>query len=259
MKLWNNEITFYNEEAETPNELTLYPVDTAHPLPCVVVLPGGAYKGRARHEAGDIARFFNSRGMHAAVVEYRVYPNHHPSPLADAQRAIRILRANAKEWKIDSNRIVTCGFSAGGHLCASTILFSDVYSTDYQKDEIDNESCMPNGAILCYPVIHVTDDFGHVGSGRYLLGDSYEEVKEQFNLETLITESTPPVFLWHTSEDEAVNVKNSLVFAEKLRDARVPFELHVFPHGKHGLGLAQTYSDVSKWADLAADWILKNI
>ena len=259
MKLWTNEIPFYNSEAETPNEITFYPIHSAYPLPCVVVLPGGGYHGRARHEAGDIAEFFNSRGMHAAVVEYRVAPNCHPAPLADAQRAIRILRANAKAWKIDPNRIVTCGFSAGGHLCASTILFPDVYSETYEKDEIDNESCIPNGAILGYPVIHVTDDMGHVGSGRNLLGDRYEELKEQFNLENYVNESTPPVFLWHTSEDSAVNVKNSLLFAEKLRDAQVPFELHVFPHGKHGLGLAKTYSDVSKWANLAADWILNNI
>lgn len=259
MKLWNREIPFFSPDADTPNELTLYLLETEKPLPCVVILPGGAYRGRAAHEGVDIAKFFNSRGIHAVVVEYRVTPNYHPAPLADAQRAIRQVRANAKNWKVDPNRIVTCGFSAGGHLCASCLLLPDAYSDSYPADAIDRESCYPNGAILCYPVIFVTEGIGHVGSGKNLLGERYEVEKERFCLAQYITESTPPVFLWHTAEDASVNVKNSLLFAEGLRDNNVPFELHVFPKGKHGLGLAKQYSDVSKWADLAADWILQNI
>ena len=259
MKLWNNAIPYLNPDADTPNLLKTFLIETDEPRPCVVVLPGGAYKGRAAHEDEPIAEFFNKRGLHAVVVEYRVSPNCHPAPLADAQRAIRIIRANAKAWNVDPSKIVTCGFSAGGHLCASTILYPDVYSDAYPADEIDQENHMPNGAILCYPVISVTDEYGHVGSGKNLLGDRYEEEKDAFCLDQYINEQTPPVFLWHTSEDQAVDVKNSLIFAQKLRENRVPFELHVFPRGKHGLGLAESYPDVKQWADLAADWVLRNI
>ena len=259
MKLWNDTIPFFNENADTPNLLTPYLISTDKPLPCVVIFPGGAYKGRAYHEGEPIAQFFNSKGLQAVVVDYRVTPNHHPAPLADAQRAVRTVRANAKAWGVDPQKIVTCGFSAGGHLCASSILFDDVYSSDYPADEIDRESCMPNGAILCYPVISLTEEYGHVRSGQFLLGDEYEEKKAELCLAERVNEKTPPVFLWHTSNDPGVNVKNSLIFAEHLRDAGVPFELHVFPNGPHGLGLAEKYEDVRKWADLAAEWVLRNI
>ncbi len=261
MKLWNHSVPYYNPLADTPNELDLYLLDTEEARPCVVIFPGGAYRGRASHEGVDIAQFFNTRGMHAVVCQYRVTPNYHPAPLADAQRAIRTVRANAKDWRVDPNRIVTCGFSAGGHLCASNLLLPDVYSKDYPADAIDAEDCHPNGAILCYPVISVCEGIGHVGSGQNLLGDRYEEEKEKFCLTQYITAETPPVFLWHTSNDSGVNVKNSLTFAEGLRDCEVPFELHVFPKGKHGLGIPseQKPPDVHKWADLAADWIERNI
>ena len=259
MKLWSNQIPFYNNEAITPNELTLYLLETDKPLPCVVIFPGGAYGGRAAHEGVDIARFFNTRGIHAAVVEYRVEPNRYPAPVADAQRAVRTIRANATAWGIAPNRIVTCGFSAGGHLAAAEMLLPDVYSTSYEGDAIDREDLRPNGAILCYPVISVSEDFGHVGSGKNLLGDRYEQEKENFHLEKYITEQTPPVFLWHTSNDGSVNVKNSLIFGECLRDCGVQFEMHIFPNGKHGLGLAKAHADICKWAELAVDWIQKNI
>lgn len=259
MKLWNNAIPFFNPDADTPNELTPYLLDTEEKLPCIVIFPGGAYKGRAAHEGIDIARFFNSRGFHAVVVEYRVTPNYHPAPLSDAQRAVRLVRANADAWKIDPNRVVTCGFSAGGHLCASNLLLPDAYSAAYEGDDADRLDCHPNGAILCYPVISVDEAFGNVRSGKNLLGDRYEEEKVRFSMEQYVTDKTPPVFLWHTSNDSGVNVKNSLIFGERLRDHGIQFEMHIFPNGKHGLGLAKDHPDISKWADLAADWICRNI
>ena len=261
MKLWNQEIPFWKPEAETPNLLEIYLLDTDKPLPCIVIYPGGGYRMRASdHEGHAIARFFNSEGMHAVIAEYRVSPNVHPAPLADAQRAIRLVRAHAEDWKVDPNRIVTLGFSAGGHLCASTILYDDVYPNETCRDEIDNSvSCAPNGAILCYPVISIKDDYGHVGSGKNLWGARYEDEKGSFCLAQYVNEKTPPVFLWHTSNDKSVNVKNSLIFGERLRDAGIPFELHVFPKGPHGLGLAPQYPDVSKWAALAVDWVRREV
>ena len=261
IKLWENEIPYFDAGADTPNYMETYFIETSrsNPLPCIVVLPGGGYGGRARHEAGPIAEFFNQRGMHAVVCEYRVSPNRYPAPLADAQRAIKLLRANAKEWRIDPNRIVTLGFSAGGHLCASTITLPDVTAERPGADAIDKENHKPNGAILCYPVISIENVFGHVGSGKNLLGENYERQQGYFSLEKRVADDTPPVFMWHTSEDDGVNVCNSLKFGEALRRHNIPFELHVFPHGPHGLGLAQLYPDVSTWADLAADWVERNV
>ncbi len=255
--LWEKEIPFYNESADTPNYMTFYPAATFRPAPCVVIFPGGAYCMRAYHEGEPIAEFFNSRGLHAAVVEYSVRPNLHPAPLADAQRAVKLIRHMASELHVDSDKIVTLGFSAGGHLAASTVTLPEVETC--VKDEASMQSALPNGAVLCYPVTSVGAAFGHVGSGKNLLGEDYEKRCEEFCLENRINENTPPVFLWHTSADEGVNVKNSLVFAEKLRDYNIPFEMHIFPHGRHGLGLAKNTLDNVKWADLAADWIIRNI
>ena len=258
LKIWEGNIPYYNAQADTPNLMTTYFLDTAELLPCVVVLPGGGYSGRARHEAGPIAEFFNTQGFHAVVVEYRVSPNRFPSALADVQRAVRILRANADEWRIDPTKIVTCGFSAGGHLAASSVLYSDVYASEQEADDVDRMPHLPNGAILGYPVISVEAEFGHVGSGRNLLGEQYEEKKADFCLADHVTDGTPTVFLWHTSDDAGVNVKNSLTFAASLRDHNIPFELHVFPHGPHGIGLAESYPDAKQWKTLAADWIRRS-
>lgn len=257
IKLWENDIPFYTEGADTPNHMTFYPVSTCEPLPCVVIYPGGGYGGRAAHESAPIAEFFNTRGIHAVVVEYRVAPNRHPAPLCDAQRAIKLVRAHAKEWLVDPDKVVTLGFSAGGHLAASTVTLPEVVTGI--GDEVDKQSYLPNGAVLCYPVINIKEQYGHVGSGKNLLGDSYLTESDNFCLEDRVNEKTPKVYLWHTSDDPVVNVKNSLIFGERLRDLGIPFEMHVFPHGPHGLGLAKSATDVSLWADLAANWILKNI
>lgn len=257
IKLWKDEIPFLNADAETPNFMTSFFIDTDKPLPCVVVLPGGGYCRRVRHEAEPIAEFFNSCGFHAVIVEYRVSPNRFPSGLADVQRAIKILRYNAEKWQIDPKRIVVCGFSAGGHIAASSILYPEVYSS--KGDAIDEMSHLPNGAILCYPVISLDSEFGHVGSGVSLLGDKYGEEKLEHSAERRVSDKTPPVFMFHTSDDNTVNVKNSLAFASALRDSGIPFELHVFPLGKHGVGLANEYTDLGKWKHLASEWINKNI
>ena len=261
VKLWKNGVPFFNPDADTPNEMSLFLADTDKPLPCIVIYPGGGYKKRASdHEGHAVARFFNSEGMHAVVVEYRIIPNRHPAPLADAQRAIRLVRANAEQWMVDPDRVVVLGFSAGGHLAASTLLLADAYVGQPCRDTIDDSlSCTPNGAILGYPVIWVNGVNGNVKSGKNLLGDDYEAQKDVLSLAQYVTEKTPPVFLWHTSKDPGVNVRQSLGFAECLRDANIPFELHVFPKGPHGLGLAPDYPDVSKWAALAADWVRREV
>lgn len=257
IKLWNDKIPSFDADAETPNVMSTFFIDTDKPLPCIVILPGGAYRKRVRHEAEPIAELFNSRGFHAVIVEYRVAPNRFPSGLCDVQRAIRIIRHNAERWQIDPNRIVVCGFSAGGHAAASSLVYPDAYE---HCDEIDEVSHIPNGGILCYPVISVEEEYGHVGSGKNLLGkDKYLEERAQHSVDKRVAANAPPVFMWHTSDDTEVNVKNSLTFASALRDNGIPFEMHIFPKGNHGLGLAVDRPDVGKWTSLAVDWVERNV
>jgi acetyl esterase/lipase len=260
IKLWENEIPYLDIGADTPNSMNTYFIDTEKPLPCVVVLPGGGYCVRAGHEAEPIAKFFNSRGLHSVVVDYRVSPNRFPAPLADAQRAIKLLRANAEKWNIDINRIVTLGFSAGGHLSGACATLDDVTASRPGADEVDRLNARPNGAVLCYAALSCEKGWGNYGCGENLLGKErckYES--EYFTIQNRVTDQTPPIFMWHTSDDPVVNVTNALVFGERLRDHKIPFEMHIYPHGPHGIGLAKDYEDSAHWADLAADWIIRNI
>lgn len=254
--LWDREIPYLNPDAETPNTMRVFPVETDVPRPCVVVLPGGGYRARMPHEDEPIARFFNSRGMHAAVVDYRVKPNKFPAPLADAQRGIRILRANAEAWKIDPHRIVACGFSAGGHLAACLMTLFEDYAR--YGDGLDDISPRPDGGILGYPLIDLGYNVCKDASGDTLFGDDLKYVSEYFSLQNRVTPETPPAFIWHTAED-VLSCNHSLVFAMALRSAGVPFEMHIFPEGKHGMGLAKNHEEVGKWPDMAADFIERHI
>ena len=238
--------------------LNIYTIDSDKALGCVLVLPGGGYTHRARHEADIVAQKFNSLGFHAAVLEYRVYPELFPAPQQDAMRAIRLLRHHSRELGISADHIAILGFSAGGHLAASAgVLDPDLIPT-LVNDQIDALDPRPNASILCYPVISLVK-FGHVGSGKHLLGeDSSDAEREKLSLQNLVTEKTPPAFLWHTATDQAVPCENSIVFAKELWKRNIPAELHIFPEGKHGKGLATEIPDAGVWPDLAAEFI-KNI
>ncbi len=257
ISLWENNIPYYDENYETPNYMTAYLVDTDVPRPAVVIFPGGGYSHRAPHEGGPIAEYYNSVGYHAFVVEYRVSPNRYPAPLIDAQRAVKIIRYNAKKWMIDSDKVITLGFSAGGHLCAMTLTMDDVCTVT--GDEIDKMSAKPNGGVLCYALTSVEEEYGHVSSGKNLLGERYEELKSEYSLEKKITSDTPPCFIWHTFEDPVVNIKNALYFADKLKENNVSCEMHIFPKGRHGLGIGdhipEENKEVRQWAELSAHWI----
>ena len=187
------------------------------------------------------------------VVSYRVAPYRYPAALTDAQRAIRTIRARAAEWNIDPRRVGILGFSAGGHLaCSAATIFDDGQAD--APDPIDRQGCRPDAAILCYPVVSF-GEFRHDGTMRNLLGKEPDEnLRRSLCLEDRVTPRTPPTFLWHTSDDEAVPVENSLLFAAAMKRNRVPFALHVFPHGRHGLGLAGDIPGVGAWTKLCADW-----
>lgn len=251
--LWENEIPYFiGGEAPT---ITYYKAQRKLGRGTVVVCPGGGYSGRAAHEGGCYAEYLNSRGLDAFVLDYRVAPNKYPAALSDARRAIRFVRHNAEKFGIDPDKIAIMGSSAGGHLAAHASTYIGELSEEV-GDEIDRESYIPNGQILCYPVI---DKEGHLGSYQNLLGEKLDELWASVTPYNLASEKTPPAFIWHTADDSCVDVKNTYRYATRLRELLVPSELHVFPHGKHGLGLANApwieEPHVTPWSELMISWL----
>lgn len=238
--------------------LDLYTLGAGAPKGAVIVCPGGGYANRAAHEGEDIARRFNELGFHAFVVQYRVAPDRFPAPQQDLFRAVKLVRSRAAEWKIKPDKIAVCGFSAGGHLAASSgTLFDEVLFA--AGDEADKYPQKPNALILCYPVIS-SGEHGHSGSFDNLLGAGADpELREKYSLEKRISAETPPTFLWHTGEDPAVPVENSLFWCLGLRKYKIPFELHVFPEGAHGQGLGRDdkVPELRVWPELCATWLRK--
>lgn len=205
----------------------------------IVVLPGGGYGGLARHEGPAYAEWLNSLGVHAFVLKYRLgsHGYRHPRMLEDAARALRLVRARAAEWGVDPARVGIMGSSAGGHLASTLLTHFDAGRPD-AADAVDRQSSRPDLGVLCYPVISL-GEFTHQGSKKNLLGENPpEELVRLLSNELQVTQDTPPTFLWHTVEDQAVPVENSLLFAAALRKAGVPFDLHVYEKGRHGIGLA---------------------
>lgn len=233
--------------------LTYYPSDKKATKATVVICPGGGYRLRAPHEGEGYAKFLNAAGYDAFVVDYRVAPYRFPYPLLDARRAIRFVRHNAEKFDIDPNRIAIMGSSAGGHLSALLSTYRAELE-DEGADEIDNESYLPSAQILCYPVI---DRAGHFGSYENLLGPGNEEMDALVNPALIADEATPKCFLWHTNEDKSVDVCNSYRYVARLKELGVPVEMHIFPYGRHGLGLApgEEHDHLRKWADLMLDWL----
>ncbi len=252
--LWSGEPPYSLPEDDFHPWLERYPAETADVRGAVLVCPGGGYNHRAAHEAEPIARRFNTCGFHAFVVHYRVTPHRHPAPLLDASRALRLIRAHADAWRVDPARIAVCGFSAGGHLAASLGVHYGMEALN-TGDDLDAISARPDALILAYPVI-TSGEFAHRGCFDTLLGPgAAPELRRLMSLELQVTPETPPTFLWHTAEDGSVPVENSLLFAAALHKHGVPFELHVYPHGRHGLGLAPEDAHVATWAELCGEWL----
>ena len=222
----------------------------------VVILPGGGYAVRAPYEGEAYAQLFNTFGMDAFVVDYRVSPNRFPLPLLDARRAMRLIRSNAEEYGIAKNKILIMGSSAGGHLAALTSTYLDAIEGE-GVDSIDGEDFLPNGQILCYPVISSDEEIYHGGSFKNFLGERFCE-RDRFSPDTLVNETTPKAFIWHTADDTCVNVENSYRYASSLAKHGIPHELHVFQHGSHGLGLGEENPHVAQWTQLLRRWLSFN-
>lgn len=232
----------------------LAPADKANGA-AVVICPGGGYGHLATdHEGNKIAQWLNTLGVSGYVLKYRLAPRYrHPAPMQDVQRAIRLVRSRAGEWKVDVNRIGVMGFSAGGHL-ASTAATHFESGNLLATDRIDRFSNRPDFAILCYPVISFLDPTTHTGSRDNLTGGDPYLIRFLSN-ETQVTPQTPPTFLWHTTEDRGVYPQNSLLFYTALVNHGVPGELHVYERGRHGLGLSKDEPATADWTDRCAVWL----
>jgi acetyl esterase/lipase len=246
-----------SEERDKPS-LAVYlpPAEKANGT-AVVICPGGGYGFLAKdHEGKQPAEWLNSLGVAAFVLSYRISPRyHHPAPLQDAQRAIRTVRARAKEWNVDPNRIGIWGFSAGGHLASTAGTHFDD-GDPKSEDPIDKVSCRPDFLILSYPVITFTDSAMHRGSRDNLIGKEPDpKLIEDLSNEKQVTAKTPPTFLFHTNEDNGVPPENSVLFYLALRKAKVPAELHIYEKGAHGVGLAPKDEVLSTWKERLGAWL----
>jgi acetyl esterase/lipase len=260
--IWENYVYHGEKDDNFRPKLQTYILDGAKKRNTVLVCPGGGYGFTSEREAEAIALQFNSAGFHAFVLYYSVAPRKHPQPLLDLSRAMCILRENSLEWKINSDKIAVCGFSAGGHLTASLGVHWDKDYLNIPGVEIGINK--PNALILSYPVI-TSGEFAHQGSFNNLLGeDADNSLFEVMSLEKQVSEITPPTFLWHTFSDNSVPVENSLLFAQGLRKNNIPFELHIYPEGPHGLSLATeetaaegmgVYLHVATWMGLCIEWL----
>ncbi|WP_207952113.1 alpha/beta hydrolase [Paenibacillus turpanensis] len=255
IELWPEGAPFAQGSGEEDRPaITPYLVEGSEPTAAVIVCPGGGYARRAAHEGEPIAQWLNTLGISAFVLRYRVAPYRHEATLGDAQRAIRYVRSRAKEWNIDAGRVGILGFSAGGHLASSAGTHYDSGQAE-SEDPVERESCRPNLMVLCYPVISF-GEYRHEGSLTNFLGEEpSEELVRLFSNELQVTADTPPTFLWHTGDDASVPVENSLLLAAALSKHNVPFELHSYTSGRHGLGLAQTHPEAQTWPDLCARWL----
>jgi len=229
--------------------LTAYlPAADAATGAAMVICPGGGYGGLAGHEGKDYALWFNQQGIAGFVLKYRLGSSgyRHPRMLQDAARAVRLVRFHAADWKLDPKRIGIIGSSAGGHL-ASTLLTHFDLGQAGASDPVDRVSSRPDLGVLCYAVITMGDSTHH-GSRDNLLGPNPPpELIWELSNELQVTPQTPPCFLFHTAEDKAVPVENSIAFAEALHRANVPVELHVFQSGPHGIGLGAKPDDPAHW------------
>jgi len=284
MPLWENEIPNYQEVGEvnveefrdgleistivSKPEMTVYlPSKKNSNGQAVLIIPGGGYEVIVQEwEGADIAKWFNAHGISAIVLKYRLPHvksniDREKSPLLDAARAMRIVRANAENWNIDKNNIGVMGFSAGGHLASTlAVHYNDCCNESVlgAKDKIDELSARPDFSVLVYPVISMSANFTHDGSRFFFMGEDLDQEKmEYYSSEKHVTKDTPPTFLLHSSDDDVVPVENSIAFYKKLVENKVEAEMHLFQNGEHGFSLANEEGSVGAWKDLCLAW-LKN-
>lgn len=246
---------------QTPTVSVYLPAKKSATGQAVVICPGGGYVRLAYNwEGADVARLLNAKGIAAVVLKYRL-PNSksnvtpHLSPLMDAKRAVRLVRANAAKWNVKKEQVGIMGFSAGGHL-ASTLATHFDAGDAAATDSVERQSSRPDFAVLVYPVISMSKPIMHAGSRNNLIGEKPDTALARlYSNELQVRPQTPPTFLLHAADDKAVPVENSLLFYQACKDAGVPVEMHLYPKGGHGFGLAVGQGYLESWTDRLVDWL----
>jgi acetyl esterase/lipase len=235
----------------------------------LLILPGGGYEFTSDREADPVAYKFLAHDISVFILHYKTKGLSYPSQLLQAAGAIAVIRKNAKEWNIDENQIYAMGFSAGGHLCGNLATINEDKEI-ISALNVTNEDIKVNGMILCYPVVTLKE-FTHLGSRDNLLQNKLNnEMIEKLSIENRITKNTPPAFIWHTYNDDLVDVQNSLLLANALRKHNINFELHIFNDGPHGLSTADINSNydtntthikpsIAVWTNLCAEWMKRTL
>lgn len=265
------EIPIREEGSANYARLQVYIQDTPHDgslkvkrRPLILICPGGGYERTSYREGEPTALHFLSRGYHACVLRYSVAPVRFPIQVLEVGQAFGIIRENAEEWKVDMERIVVQGSSAGGHLAAC---YGAFWNQDFLRAKVkgQKEAGKPRGIMLSYPVITSDPRYAHRGSFECLLGKDYAKLADKVSIEKQVTKVMPPCFIWHTMEDNTVPVENSLMLAAALHRQGIPAELHIFPQGEHGLSLASpvverengqgVQAECARWIELADTWL----
>jgi len=253
--------TIHISRVQTPDMTVFLPSKRNATGQAVIICPGGGYVTLSYSwEGTDVAKLLNAKGIIAIVLKYRL-PNSksnitpHLSPLMDAKRAIRMVRANAAKWGINKARVGIMGFSAGGHL-ASTLETHFDEGNAGSADSIEQQSSRPDFAVLAYPVISMSKPIMHAGSRNNLIGTNADSsLAKYYSSELQVTKQTPPTFLVHATDDKTVPVENSLLMYQALKDNGVPVEMHIYPTGGHGFGLALGKYYLETWTDRLVDWL----
>jgi acetyl esterase/lipase len=245
----------------TPGFYAFFPSVQENKGAAVLICPGGGYERLAYQISGiQLAKWFNTFGVSAFVLNYRL-PNspdlkqREIAPLQDAERAMRVIRANAEKWQIKPDKIGVLGTSAGGHLAANL----GVASEDFAKtgDVLDEFSFNPNFMILVSPVISM-GEYAHATSRKNLLGEKpSKELIEKYSLEKQVTAATPIAFIVHAADDKVVNPRNSLMFYNALLDKNISASLHIFPRGGHAIALRNNPGSTETWTNLCEMWLVE--
>jgi acetyl esterase/lipase len=258
-----------------PAELSIYIIDNSVAIdmdrrrPMIIICPGGGYEKVSDREAEPVAFKFIAAGYNVAVIKYSVAPVRYPNQLLQVSAAIALVRRRSEEWNTDTEKIVVCGFSAGGHLAASVgVLWQEEFIRDNLK--LKHGENKPNAMLLAYPVIS-GGEYAHRASFDNLLGDTGSKEKiDYLSLENRVSPNTPPTFLWHTTDDDSVPCENSLMFAVALKRNNISLELHIYRSGCHGLSLCSrdtakdvaigkknplVNSHIATWFSLGVEWI----